>query len=107
MDLTAFLVELEGITHRARQGRLVELGRASLSDPDMKALVDALKAGDAYARSLAVTTIYGSRDGALALELALDTSRTCGPTQPSSSRSRATTRKPRALSPRPIRLARA
>src|SRR4051794_24408600 len=77
MAVAAFLAELEGLTHSARQKRMVDLGRASLTDPSAKALLEALaREGDAYARTLVVASVHGSRDGALARHLIEDPSRT-------------------------------
>lgn len=76
MAADAFLAELEGLTHAARQKRMVDLGRASLTDGEAKALVASLVASeDAYARALAAASLYGSRDGALAVSLMNDPSR--------------------------------
>ncbi len=75
-DTATFLSELEGLAHIARQRRLVQLGRASVSDAEAGALLDALVASaDAYARSLVVTSLYGSRDVERAYRLLTDPSR--------------------------------
>jgi len=76
MTADAFLAELEALTHAARQRRMVDVGRESLTDAAAKALVTELAASDdAYARTLAVASLYGSRDGDLALSFAADRSR--------------------------------
>jgi cellulose synthase operon protein C len=75
-DTATFLSELEGLTHIARQQRLVTLGRAALGDTEARALLDGLAASeDAYARSLVVTSLYGSRDVERAYGLLADRSR--------------------------------
>ena len=77
MDAAALVAELEGITHAARWRRMVDLGRAAVAaDEEARAVLDGLGASeDAYARTLLVASIYGSRDGALALRLLEDPSR--------------------------------
>ncbi len=76
MDVAALLADLEGLTHSARQKRMVDLGRASLEDASAKAILEAFGASeDAYVRALVVTSLHGSRDGALALRLLEDPSR--------------------------------
>ncbi len=73
MDL---LLELESLTHAARWRRMVDLGRASLTEAAARDVLAALATSeDAYARTLLVASLYGSRDGALALRLLEDASR--------------------------------
>ncbi|HSO34906.1 MAG TPA: hypothetical protein VLT33_20395, partial [Labilithrix sp.] len=76
MDVEALLGELEGMTHPGRWRRMVELGRASKADEPTRRLLGELGAlDDAYARTLVVASLQGSRDGALALRLLEDPSR--------------------------------
>ena len=76
MDVEALLGELEGMTHPGRWRRMVELGRASKADEPTRRLLGELGAlDDAYARTLVVASLHGSRDGALALRLLEDASR--------------------------------
>lgn len=76
MDSHAFLADIEGLTHTARHRRMVELGRSSRADESARSLLTTLAASDdAYARSLVVTSLHGSRDAALALTLTRDPSR--------------------------------
>lgn len=73
----AFLAEVEGLTHNARQRRMVDLGQAAAKgDEAAKALLRGLVASNsAYARALAVTSIFGSKDSELALTMIADRSR--------------------------------
>lgn len=77
MDAAALLAELEAKTHAARWRRMVDLGRAAAAaDVDARATLHALgTSDDAYARTLLVASLYGSRDGSLALRLLDDPSR--------------------------------
>lgn len=76
MTLSELLDALDGLTHAARQKRLVDLGRLSTTDTSAKALLSELAGSDdAYARTLVVASLFGSRDGALALQLLTDRSR--------------------------------
>lgn len=69
MQVEAFLAELEGLSHRARTQRMIALGRRA-QEPEVAALLDALDAGDAYARRLALSLIGNCCDGAQAVEAA-------------------------------------
>ena len=66
------LEELEPLTHRERMRRMVALGR----DPEARAKIDALWRGGVYERTLALQSVYGSRDGARVVAAAGDPSRT-------------------------------
>lgn len=77
MDAASFLAELEPLTHHDRARRAVDLGRAAArGDAGAAALLDALsRSAQAYERLLALTTVYGSRDGARVVAAASDPSR--------------------------------
>jgi hypothetical protein len=75
MDL---LASLESLTHVERVRQLVAHGRrAAQGDAAAKAELDTLATGqDGWARSLALTSAWGSRDAALVLAGLVDASRT-------------------------------
>lgn len=69
------LHDLEFLTHDARMGRIVEIGRSATLDANAAATLDALEQGDFYSRGLALQSCNGSRDGARALRAFTDSSR--------------------------------
>jgi len=76
--LAKMLVEdVEALTHGDRVRRLVRIGqRAAAGDPEAQELIAALRAGDTYARTLALFAAYGSRDAGQVLASLSDPSRT-------------------------------
>jgi hypothetical protein len=75
MNLAGLLRELETLTHDARARRMVELGRNARGDRSVPELLAALERGDVYERGLALTSCYGSGDGAHVLRGLADPSR--------------------------------
>ena len=69
------LVQLESLTHSARMRRMVEVGRAALVDPAVKAMLDEMAGGIFYERGLSLQSCYGSRDGGRVLRALADPSR--------------------------------
>jgi hypothetical protein len=69
------LRECEQLTHKERMYRMVELGRTAFSDESINGLLAAFMKGNVYQRLLAVQSCYGSHDSTLALQGAVDPSR--------------------------------
>lgn len=78
MTAETLLGSLEPLTHHDRVRRMVALGQAAAAgDADARAVIAALRASpDAFARVLAMESVYGSRDGAAVLAGLEDASRT-------------------------------
>ncbi|THF67828.1 hypothetical protein E7T06_19110 [Deinococcus sp. Arct2-2] len=66
------LAEFEALTHRARMGRMVELGR--LPESQREPVLEGLRSGSVYERRLALWACHGSRDAEQAYRAALDPS---------------------------------
>ena len=78
MTAQTLLESLEPLTHHDRVRRMVALGQAAATgDADARTVLSALRARpDAYARVLAMESVYGSRDGAAVIAGLTDASRT-------------------------------
>lgn len=76
--MDGFLDELETLTHRARMRRMVQVGRDVVAgDANARVLVDALWAtGRTYERTLALQSVYGSREGNVVVAAVREPSRT-------------------------------
>src|SRR5690349_5837860 len=74
VTVRALLAELEGLDHHRRVVRMVELGRASRTDPAVRALLAGMAGADWYQRFLAVHAGYGSADAEAARRAAADAS---------------------------------
>src|SRR4051794_10317506 len=75
VTVRALLAELEGLDHHRRVVRMVELGRASRTDPGVRGLLAGMADADWYQRHLAVHAGYGSGDAVAARRAAADASR--------------------------------
>lgn len=77
-DAGHWWTQLDGLTHVERMRELVELGqRASQGDTEAAArIAEAWASDEGYPRSLALATLFGSRDGELVLAALSDPSRT-------------------------------
>ncbi len=71
---SAFLEQMEPLTHKQRSRHMISLGRRA-QEPEVAALLDRLEAGDAWQRRLAVMSCYTARDGARVLRGTQDASR--------------------------------
>ncbi|GMH40396.1 hypothetical protein BSKO_08300 [Bryopsis sp. KO-2023] len=68
MDATQFLEELEPLPPNKRVSRVVEIGKRSLTEPDLQALLKNLETDHGnYGKLLALWSTYGSRDADLVL----------------------------------------
>jgi hypothetical protein len=75
MTTGELLKELENGTHSQRMARMVEIGRQSLQNEPLRALLAELEEGNGYRRRLALQACYGSRNSAPVLRLLNDSSR--------------------------------
>jgi len=69
------LSDLRGLTHNARMRRMVEVGRAALTDASAARTLEELGGRGFYERRLALTACMGSRDAAGVLRALRDPSR--------------------------------
>jgi hypothetical protein len=78
MSKSAFLAEIEPLTHNERMRRAMEAGRsAARGDAQAASLLDELRRSpDAYERLLALMSVHGTRDGAHVVLALSDPSRT-------------------------------
>jgi len=63
MNRETLLAELEHLTHVARMHRMVHEGRASISDSNIRKMIEEFAGGGFYERGLCLQSCYGSRDG--------------------------------------------
>lgn len=75
MTIEQLLKELESLTHSQRMARMVEIGRQSLQNEPLRALLAELEEGNGYQCRLALQACYGSRNSAPVLRLLNDSSR--------------------------------
>ncbi len=75
MKTEQLLKELETLTHSQRMARMVEIGRDSRQNDNLRQLLHQLETGVCYQRRLALQACYGSRDSAPVLRLQNDVSR--------------------------------
>ncbi|HVU70287.1 MAG TPA: hypothetical protein VHD63_24375, partial [Ktedonobacteraceae bacterium] len=75
MTAEQLLQELETLTHAARIRRMVDVGRATIHDPQAAATVAILEQGEFYERFLALHACFGNHDEAHVLRALTDPSR--------------------------------